>query len=286
MAKKGSRNRLPAPEELLLRSHLYEEFDVSEEDGELRTLAEIVLFEGSIDTYCVDCGQASVFQFVSPAPFPRSDSYFRTCCQESVTNNQFFLLTGCCSRNKLHKLLFCFRFKNNSVTKIGQYPSVADLDAPDIKKYRKVMSEENFADLKRALGLRAHGIGVGSFIYLRRIFESLIEEAHKRAVADTEWNGEAYRRARMDEKIKILAAHLPSAVVEFAVIYGILSQGVHSLTEDDCLSYFEPVKKSIELILEEKIVELQDSEKQRVAQETKSALSAIKSMLGGGSSAG
>jgi hypothetical protein len=279
MAKTGSRNKLPAPEELLLGSHLYEEFDASEDDGELRALSEVVLFEGYIDAYCVDCGQASVFQFGSPAPSPRSDSYFRNIHQESVTNNQFFLLTGCCSRNRLHKALFCFLFKNSSVTKIGQYPSVADLYAPDVKKYRKVMSEENFADLKRALGLRANGIGAGSFIYLRRIFENLIEEAHRTAVADGEWSEEIYSRARMEDKIRILAPHLPSALVEFGMIYGILSKGVHSLTEDECLKYFEPVRKSIELILEEKIIELQEMEKQRIARETKSILSQIKSTL-------
>ncbi len=282
MKKTGSSNKLPAPEELLLRSHLYEEFDASEDDGELRALSEIVLFGDAIDAYCVDCGQTSVFQFISRAPSPRSESFFRTIVQEDLVKSQFFLLTACCSRNTLHKLFFCFLFKNNSVTKIGQHPSIADLYAPDIKKYRKVMSQENFLDLKRGLGLKAHGIGVGSFIYLRRIFENLVEEAHEKAAAGSEWNEEDYSRAKMDAKIKILAPHLPSALVDYAIVYGILSKGVHSLTEDECLKMFEPVRKGIELILDEKISELHEMEKRKRAQELKGTLSQIKSTLSSG----
>jgi hypothetical protein len=86
---------------------------------------------GAIDAYCVDCGQASVFQFISPAPFPRSESYFRTMEEERLAKGQFFLLTECCSRNELHKLFFCFLFKNNSVTVTVQTPSPESAYAND-----------------------------------------------------------------------------------------------------------------------------------------------------------
>ena len=64
--------------------------------------------------------------------------------------------------------------------KIGQYPSVADLSFPELKDYRKVMSKDDDKELKRAIGLHASGIGIGSFVYLRRIFERIRQDFCRR----------------------------------------------------------------------------------------------------------
>ena len=44
-------------------------------------------------------------------------------------------------------------------------------------------------------------------------------------------------------------------------VYSILSNGVHELTEEECLCYFAPIKLSIELILDQKIEEAKKVEK-------------------------
>ncbi len=64
----------------------------------------------------------------------------------------------------------------DGVVKIGQYPSLADLNIGLIKEYKDVLSEEKLKEFIRGIGLRAHGVGIGSFVYLRRIFEYLIEQ--------------------------------------------------------------------------------------------------------------
>ena len=42
----------------------------------------------------------------------------------------------------------------------------------------------------------------------------------------------------MDEKIKTLTGYLPPFIVEQNSIYGILSKGIHELSEEDCLKYY------------------------------------------------
>jgi hypothetical protein len=98
--------------------------------------------------------------------------------------------------------------------KVGQYPSVADLHSAKIKRYRKVLSPEDYRELNRAVGLAAHGVGIGAFVYLRRIFERLIEEARQIARHDSEWDEALFLRSRMPEKIVLLASHLPSFLVK------------------------------------------------------------------------
>jgi hypothetical protein len=137
--------------------------------------------------------------------------------------------------------------------KIGQYPSKASIDLGDLAPiFTKELEPEFRRELGRAIGLRGHGIGIGSFVYLRRIFEKLIEEAHVSAKSENEWDESAYVKARVPDRIKMLKAHLPNRLVESAKLYGILSKGVHELSEEECLSHFDIVQKAILMILSER----------------------------------
>jgi hypothetical protein len=160
--------------------------------------------------------------------------------------------------------------------KIGQHPSVADFSEREIKKYRKVLGEEKYKELNRAVGLTTHGVGIGAFVYLRRIFEGLIEEAHIEASKDAGWDEAQYKSKRMDEKILLLANHLPSFLSENKGLYTILSKGIHELSEEECLTYFQVVKVGIELILDEKIEKI---ERHKKIKDTKSSLSKIKGSI-------
>lgn len=165
--------------------------------------------------------------------------------------NYIFSLGFLCSRNNAHQALFLFSAHKGTLQKIGQNPSLADLALPDLRKYSKVLGDERFKELTRGIGLTTHGIGVGAFVYLRRIFESLIEEAHVMASKNSGWDEDAYTRARMDEKISLLKEHLPDFLVQNRSIYSILSVGVHTLSESDCLAAFPAVRPAIELILDD-----------------------------------
>lgn len=156
--------------------------------------------------------------------------------------------------------------------KIGQYPSLADLAIPDLQKYRSLLGEESYRELSRAVGLASHGVGIGAFVYLRRIFEALIGKAHAVACHTESWNEDTYKTARIDEKIGFLRDHLPRFLVENRVLYGILSKGIHSLTEDECLNVFPVVKLGIELILDEELERVRRDQKIEAAKKGITAL--------------
>jgi hypothetical protein len=150
--------------------------------------------------------------------------------------------------------------------KIGQLPSIADLHISKIKEYDKVLDREKIKEVTRAIGLAANGVGIGSFVYLRRVFEDLVEEAHQIATKDNSLDEDAYDKGRMVEKIELLKNYLPNFLVANKSIYGILSLGIHELTEQDCLKHFEAVRVGIELILDEKIEKLNKQNKIEEAQ--------------------
>jgi hypothetical protein len=170
-----------------------------------------------------------------------------------------------CSRDRGHKILFIFRAHQGVLQKIGQYPSLADLATPDLDKYRVVLGKERFRELTRGIGLAAHGVGIGAFVYLRRIFEGLIEEARTAASVNADWDQPAYESARMDEKIAMLSDQLPAFLVENRGLYRIMSVGVHTLSEPECLAAFPVVRAGIELILDEQLERKRREEKIRAA---------------------
>ena len=247
---------------LFLNSSLYS--PVMFEEREIEEVID-VLFNSNIhfDCFCVECNKESTFKIDDSTPqFQSIHSGSPTYLKQRFLNqyNIPFRRVFECQRNNNHKYYFSFRIVNNEITKVGQYPSAASIEINNIKKYQKILSKD-YREFSKALGLFSHGVGVGSFVYLRRIFENLIEEMRMEASKESNWDEEKYRSSRMDEKIMILSYKLPKILVDNRRLYSIVSKGIHELTEEECLSLFPNVKLAIELILDEKIYLIEKQEK-------------------------
>ena len=150
--------------------------------------------------------------------------------------------------------------------KVGQYPSMADLQMFNIEKFRTVLKKEAFRDLRTALGLYASGVGCGSFVYLRRIFEGLVEEAETKASKSEGWDAGEYRNRDFNKKIEYLETFgqklIPDELSPVKTkIYGVLSRGVHASSDQECIELFPAMKYVIEELLDHKIATKEREEK-------------------------
>jgi hypothetical protein len=182
------------------------------------------------------------------------------------------------NRRDSRDVLYFFLFADeNLITKVGQAPSLADMQMAEVdKKYRNHLDKNELKELKKAIGLAAHGEGAGSFVHLRRIFESLIKDAYSSHSKDFNLSDADFKALRMVDKVKALKTYLPSELVEMKDVYSILSKGVHELSEQECKTYFPIMKLSIELILDQKIEEDAKAERARAV---KAQLASIKAEL-------
>lgn len=151
------------------------------------------------------------------------------------------------------------------IQKVGQYPSLADLQLFDVAKYRSIL-KENFKDYTRAIGLYADGIGCGAFVYLRRILESLAEESHIACHNSEGWDEKNFKDAKFVEKLDILEQFgngiIPANLEPYKkTIYGVLSKGVHESSENECLEMFPYMKYAIEEILDERLAKREREKK-------------------------
>ena len=133
--------------------------------------------------------------------------------------------------------------ENSTIMKVGQYPSVADIHIGLVKQYDKVLEKPILKEFTKAIGLAANGVGIGSFVYLRRIFEGLVIDAYNEALQ----NGKVDAEKEEDE-----------------------------LSEDECLAYFDCMRQSIELILDERLEQLAKKKKQ---EEVKKSINSIASKI-------
>ena len=168
--------------------------------------------------------------------------------------------------------------KEGYILKIGTYPSLRDFYKNDIKRYDKVLNEQQMVELVTAITIANNGVGIGSYVYLRRIFEGIVFEESKRAISDGVITEGAFDKMRMDEKIVVIKNYLPAFLYEHhKELYGVLSIGVHQLDEENCLSFFPVLYDCIILILEDRLAQ---KEKEATMKKAMSSLSKIVAKIG------
>jgi len=167
-------------------------------------------------------------------------------------------------KDSTHKLVFTFKVYKKKLIKIGQYPPVADLSKNEIDKYRK-LGNEIYQELNRAIGLMSHGIGVGSFVYLRRIIEKhILKPVLENLVSSGELTTSELKESDFKKKIELSKNQLPDFFVKNKKVYSILSKGIHELSENECKAYFPILRNAIEIILDDQIEKIEKDKKAKI----------------------
>lgn len=229
----------PSTGQFLFGSGMYVTYSIT-----VQQAIELFKADWRIDGHCHRCHQASVFR--GNSSFTRRDEM-----ELSETSMFSRTITAVCQRDENHSIWFAVLLNKRIVQKIGQFPSPADIAIDEARPYRKILGPQDSREFSRAIGLESHGVGIGSFVYLRRIFERLVTTRFAEFKVAEGWSDDDFGRRRMDEKINLLSQHLPEFLVQNRKIYAILSQGIHELSDDQCLSFCPVLRSSIIVILEE-----------------------------------
>jgi len=253
---------------------LYDEIKYSE----LENISE--LLKGDVDAYSVKNKSETTYELNKDLIVDLEKKGMSVEGGITYIHREFDVISLECKR-KRNDVLFFFILDdqiNKIIMKVGQAPSIADLQFSDIeRKYTKMLEDNYLQEFKKAIVSASHGYGVASFIYLRRIFESLVFETYTAYKNELGIDFEEFKKLQMEKKIIALKKYLPSQLVEMKSIYGIFGKGIHELDENECLSYFGPLKLSIELILDQRIDEKKkldkDAEVKKQIQHITSALS-------------
>jgi hypothetical protein len=274
-------------EGILLKDALFSEYSL--EDADEMALINLLYFIGDnstwnklkiIDSYCTKCQKTTTFNSgesdeqelrdmlpLAGMPGGHLKSGNKITLVDRLEDKDLFIRKFNCPRmpkDPSHSQIFIFRVVDQTLIKIGQHPTLADLTTESIKKYRK-LGDDIYSELNRAIGLATHGIGIGAFVYLRRIIEKhIVSPLIKELLIEEKISEEQLSKADFKEKINLAKDKLPLFLVDNRKIYSILSKGIHALEEEECKEYFPILRTSIEIILDEQIEKNERKEKNKI----------------------
>ena len=166
-----------------------------------------------------------------------------------------------------HFFSVSYLINNNKIIKVGQYPSINDITGLELRKYKKI-NNDVYLELNKANGLFSHGVGIGSYTYLRRIIEKyIVNEKYNNyliSIGKTVEESESLtKNTYFKDKVTTLKYQLSDLLHGNEKIYGFLSKGIHGLSEDECLEVFPILFESICIILDEEIERIEKEAKKK-----------------------
>ncbi|MGZ8251174.1 MAG: hypothetical protein ACXW1P_02415 [Methylophilaceae bacterium] len=224
------------------------------------TVRAILTYVAIVDFYCPACKKFTPFQGVLSLETQNSMA------SELMAAKSFGVAAGFWTQKKFskelsctranHKTIFHFQIEDGHLLKVGQYPSIADINFGEVLEFASALGEQRTHELNKAIELAGNGAGLGAYIYLKKIFESLLEDAHQIALSNKAWDEAGYLAANISNKVKILAPHLPSFILEHPEHYAMLDHGLDELTDAICLEQFNALKTAVLVITDERLAQL------------------------------
>jgi hypothetical protein len=273
---------------IFLADPLYTNYDIKELD--FNGIVKVLFYNEdysytpqlkTLDSYCAICNLETTFIskatyehdmsqiFLDAGYVSNGNGTIEKLCKVLQKEGTFQRKFSCPRPNSdsSHDLVFLFKVMDYSLIKIGQFPSIANLSKKDIEKYRKLKGNI-YQEFNRAIGLSSHGVGVGAFVYLRRIVEKhIVLPSIHMLVENGDIEKEAVVHSDFKSKIDMAKNHLPSFLVNNKKIYSILSKGLHELEEKECIEYFPVIRTAIEIILDEEIEKIEKEKKSKLISE-------------------
>ncbi|MDR2711444.1 MAG: hypothetical protein LBB65_09045 [Burkholderiales bacterium] len=197
---------------------------------------------GQIDTYCDACNKQRTFLCqctrgggsVSLAEMKSSPLFFKFSCVTCKKEHREYWV-----EQELGE-------ENIRLQKCGELPRLKLVRNKTLQRFLK----EDADNYEKATICLHHGYGVGAFAYFRRVVEKNIDRLLDLVQQDAQSSGdqptldaiaELRRNPLMRERIEIansvLPSHLkPDGLNPLGRLYQVLSEGVHSLSEAECLA--------------------------------------------------
>ncbi len=221
-----------------------------------------------IECYCKKCNARRIFAFENSQTALNSLMYVqRIGSMTESTNNytkntmddkmaeldffSFYAMADC-----KHKMIIHFmKIDDETIMKIGQFPSIYDLNSNiNNKKFLKCLGEEYAEYYKNACSLYSFNTYIGALVYLRRIFEKLLIDTFNDNNEQIAISFDEFKAKKMADKVKLLKPYLPQIMFSqgFNSVYTKISDGIHNLNEEECSKMFLVLKMAIEEILTEK----------------------------------
>ncbi len=167
------------------------------------------------------------------------------------------------------EIYYSFLYKDGSVMKLAQYPSLYDVSRDELKKYHKndLIEKESFDEIYKAEVCASENYYVASYTYMRRVYENMLLKVFTQNIEEIGITEEEYRKLRSDEKMERIKPFLAIDEEIYKPLYALLSVGIHSLSEEECCEDYSLLKSILLDVLAEQKAKKEREKKRKEIQE-------------------
>lgn len=223
--------------DFIMNGALYSKIELSvDEKIEISNITSLL---SGLDLYCSNCRANKTFIYKEKST-NRLMGYFQRTPNSNAYYDDIISITYLCP-SCFKKIYVEFLFIDNSMMKIAQYPSLSDVSRDELKQFQKskIIDPEYFKEIQKANVCAGEGYFVAAFTYMRRVFENLIKNIFKDNQTEIGLDYAEFVKKRTDDKIKIIKDYLPIDDDIYNPLFSLLSEGIHSLTEEECADSFK-----------------------------------------------
>lgn len=212
-----------------------------------------------IDSYCDVCGQIRPFHDLRPR-----GSGAGMASTPLTTGTSYFSFT-CVSCKKSNRTYFVEQVLDEINIKVQKYGELPRGNIPRNKIMQKFLKDDR-DNYEKAVICLSHEYGIAAFAYFRRVVENNISRLLDLIQEDAKASGEGSETLKaiqslrddspMSDKIRVanlaLPGHLqPDGLNPLGRLYQVLSEGVHSLSDAECLKKARATSECLAFLVSE-----------------------------------
>lgn len=257
------KNRIDEICEFIIKGALYSRFELTR-DEQIEMINYTSKFFG-LDFYCPDCQANKTFIYDGDNSSDGMGKFKRNTASFLYFSSIKSIVYKCPTCNK--RIYVEFLFFDDYMIKLAQYPALCEVSRDELKKFQKndVIDKEYFREIQKADVCAGDGYFVAAFTYMTRVFENLIKNIVNANQQNIGIHYEEYIKKRTDEKITIIKNYLLIDDDVYKPLFALLSDGIHSLTEEECAENYKLLKSVLlELLVTFKAKQEQEERRKQV----------------------
>ena len=210
-----------------------------------------------VNEKCDYCDQIRSFTYERSLVDSKPRIHF---ANDHYVDNSVMMYCGECPECE-EKHFAVFVLTDKGYESIGFYPGIfARIE--EVDKYSNCLDEKQRENLVMAIRSNRLGMSVGSFAYIRRLLESLVEKVLIENTIHVDSHDQFKDLLCKAEKVTPL---FPDELSDTKTgLYSFLSEGVHKWTDEECAQYYPLVEFAVFSILE--FLKNQKEKKKRIVQ--------------------
>lgn len=221
----------------------------------------------SLDLHCPNCKADKTFVRVNQGNMSWLGEFETHRVQNAIYHcqNLIHLLYECPTCKQ--KLFYTLLKNENEVIKLAQYPSLYDVSRDELKKYQKnnLIDNESFSQIYKAELCASSSYYVAAYTYMRRVYETMllsVFDQNKEEIGITE---DAFRKLHSDKKLEAIKDYLAIDDEIYLPLYGLLSAGIHAMTEEQCCEDYKVLKPILlDILAEQKAKKEKESKRKEL----------------------